>query len=140
MDVNGQTSPHEAATARSGVRILNIDRDLPLVEPAVGVSVRHLVCGQFMVRVVEVKDASLNISAQQGSEQLLLVQDGVMQLDSAGELRSVAAGDVVVISGANVNRTVSSSGLSRCLVIDAPPPVPLVRELFDLEHHDHGFD
>ena len=140
MDVIARDSSDEAATAPRGVHVLNIGEDLPLVEAGVGVSARHLVCSQFMLRVVEVKDASLDISTQQGSEQLLLVQEGVMQLNSAGELKSVGAGEVVVISGSNAKHTVSSSGLSRCLIIDAPPSVALVRELFHLEHHDHGFD
>lgn len=140
VDVIAQDSSDDAAAALRGVQILNIGEDLPLVEAGVGVSARHLVCSQFMLRIVEVKDASLDISAQQGSEQLLFVQEGVMQLNSAGELKSVGAGEVVVISGSNANHTVFSSGVSRCLIIDAPPSIPLVRELFHLEHHDHGFD
>ncbi len=140
VDAISERFSDEVATAPRGVRIVNVNADLPLLETAVGVSARHLVCSKFMVRVVEVKDASLDIKAEQASEHLLLVLDGEMQLNSAGELSPVQAGEVVVISGSNANHTISSTGLSRCLIIDAPPSVALVRELFHLEHHDHGFD
>jgi mannose-6-phosphate isomerase class I len=123
VDATSQRLSDEAATPPRGVRIVNVDADLPLLEIAVGVSAKHLVCSKFMVRFVEVKDATLDIRAEQASEHLLLVLEGEMQLNSAGELGPVHAGEVVVISGSNANYTASSGGLSRCLIID-----------------DHGFD
>ena len=125
---------------RGGVRVLSIEEDLPLVEISPGVSARHLVASRLMLRLVQVENASFELGGEGLAEHVLLVLDGQMQVtDSAGR-RSLTVGDVVVLPPSTRSQIASASGRSRCVVVDSPPDVELVRELFHLDHSDHGFD
>lgn len=126
--------------SRRGVQVLRIEEDLPLVETSPGVSTRHLIGSRLMLRFVQFDGASFELGGDPLAECVLLVLDGQMQVSDAAGRRSFTVGDVVVVPPSTRSQFASVGGRSDCVVVTSPPDVELVRELFHLDHADHGFD
>ncbi|MCW2762969.1 MAG: hypothetical protein JWR85_3170 [Marmoricola sp.] len=124
----------------SGVAIIRLEADVPLIEAAPLVGVRHLVGQNLMLRVLEIGEASSLEIDEPEQEHIVTVLSGQATLSQGDRHWTVGAESVALIRTGQGFTLSALDGALKCQIVSTPPNVDLVRHLLHLEHADHGFD
>ncbi len=122
-----------------GVSVVSLQDDVPVVEVAPGVAVRHIVGWRLLARWMELApEAAVDLDGE--AEHAVWVMDGRVELAAGRRSREVDTGSVAVVPAGVGGRLTARGGRASCQVTSTPPDVRLVRHLLHLEHAGHGFD
>ncbi|MDQ6526653.1 hypothetical protein RB608_23735 [Nocardioides sp. LHD-245] len=130
-----------SGATRGGVSVAKLAEDVPAIEAAPGVVIRHLVGQAVMVRLAELDAGACVTIGEPQQEHMVVVHTGAVRIDQGERSWGVGVDEAAMIRpGGDVTLTAVGEGPARCQLASSPPDIALVRHLLHLEHADHGFD
>jgi quercetin dioxygenase-like cupin family protein len=130
----------QSQASAGGVSIVLVDEEVPRVEAAPGVEVRHLVGHDLMFRLMEL-DAGASVQIHEtAQEHVVLVVDGSVRITQGERHWDATTESAAMVRAGRGFSLAALESAARCYLASTPPDVDLVRDLLHLEHADHGFD
>ncbi len=122
-----------------GISVISLQDDVPVIDMAPGVAVRHIVGGQLLARRMELApEAAVDLDGE--AEHVVWVMDGRLEVTAGSRSWQIETDSVALMPAGVGGRLSARGGQACCQVTSTPPDVRLVRHLLHLEHADHGFD
>lgn len=119
--------------------VVSLRDDVPVIEMAPGVAVRHVVGGRLLARHMEfAPEAAVHLDAE--AEHVVCVMGGVLDITAGSRSWQIETDSVALVPVGVDARVSARDGHASCQVTSTPPDVRLVRHLLHLEHADHGFE